>query len=187
MLNEARKMIKALDSRWRIGMLLALSGLRVEEALEMVRTYSREKENYLNLELGVLEHFRFPQKFLRRTKKAFITVADCYMLNLLESLEPVNYNALRCWLKRRIGYSGHFRLFRKIWATYMRREGIEPEIIDLLQGRVSKTVFTRYYYRPDLKPLLDQVRVKLKGLQRIIESRNTSQISKKDAITRSMP
>jgi len=169
MLNEARATIRVLGEKWRIGMFLALSGLRVEEALEAARIYPQEKDNYLNRELGVLEHFRFPQKFIRRTKKAFITVIDDYMLSLLDTIEPTSYNALRCYLKRRIGYSGHFRLFRKIWATYMRREGIEPEIIDLLQGRISKTIFMRYYYRPDLKPLLEKVRSKLLGLRQMLE------------------
>ena len=39
---------------------------------------------------------------------------------------------------------------RKIFATYLRNNGLEQEIIDLLQGRLLKSVFVRYYYRPDL-------------------------------------
>ena len=31
----------------------------------------------------------------------------------------------------------------------MRNNGIEQEIIDLLQGRIPKAVFVRHYYRPD--------------------------------------
>ena len=170
MLREVKRVIEALGDRWHIGMFLLLSGLRVEEALEAIKVYSQEKEKYLNSELEVLEHFRFPEKFIRRTKKAFITVVNDYMVKLLESSKPINYNALRCRLKRKIGHSGRLRLFRKVWATYMRREGIEPEVIDLLQGRVSKTVFIRHYYRPDLKPLLDEVRAKLPGLRNILES-----------------
>jgi intergrase/recombinase len=38
---------------------------------------------------------------------------------------------------------------RKIFATCLRNNGIEQEIIDLLQGRTPKSVFARYYYRPD--------------------------------------
>jgi len=174
MLNEVRETIRALGEKWRIGMFLALSGLRVEEALEATRVYSLEKENYLNSELGVLEHFRFPNKFIRRTKKAFITVVDDYMLSLLDSIKPPSYNALRCYLKRHMGHSGHFRLFRKIWATYMRREGIDSEVIDLLQGRVSKTIFMRYYYRPDLRPLLEEVRVRLPSLSKILVGDDSS-------------
>jgi hypothetical protein len=38
---------------------------------------------------------------------------------------------------------------RKIFATHLRNSGIEPEIIDLLQGRLPKSVFGKYYFRPD--------------------------------------
>ena len=46
---------------------------------------------------------------------------------------------------------------RKIFATYLRNNGIEQEIIDLLQGRIPKGVFIRHYYRPDLEQF-DKVR-----------------------------
>ena len=46
---------------------------------------------------------------------------------------------------------------RKIFATFMRSNGIEQEIIDLLQGRIPKSVFVRNYYRPDLERF-DKVR-----------------------------
>jgi len=39
----------------------------------------------------------------------------------------------------------------------MRSNGIEQEIIDLLQGRIPKSVFVRNYYRPDLERF-DKVR-----------------------------
>jgi hypothetical protein len=32
----------------------------------------------------------------------------------------------------------------------LRNKGIEPEIIDLLQGRTSSSVFVNHYYRPVL-------------------------------------
>ena len=38
---------------------------------------------------------------------------------------------------------------RKIFATHLRNNGIEQEIIDLLQGRTPKSVFARHYFRPD--------------------------------------
>ncbi len=54
---------------------------------------------------------------------------------------------------------------RKVFATYLRNKGIEPEIIDLLQGRISSSVFVNHYYRPDIseiitekiKPVLDSL------------------------------
>jgi hypothetical protein len=47
----------------------------------------------------------------------------------------------------------------------LRNKGIEPEIIDLLQGRISDSVFVNHYYRPDIneiitkriRPVLDEL------------------------------
>jgi intergrase/recombinase len=39
---------------------------------------------------------------------------------------------------------------RKIYASWLRQSGIESEIVDLLQGRVPKTVFARHYFTPSL-------------------------------------
>jgi intergrase/recombinase len=58
---------------------------------------------------------------------------------------------------------------RKVFATYLRNKGIEPEIIDLLQGRISSSVFVNHYYRPDIneiitkriRPVLDELRDEL--------------------------
>jgi hypothetical protein len=41
---------------------------------------------------------------------------------------------------------------RKIFASYLRQNGkIESEIVDLLQGRVPRTVFARNYFRPSIE------------------------------------
>ena len=48
------------------------------------------------------------------------------------------------------GMEMHMNYCRKIFATYLRNNGPEQEIIDLLQGRLPKSVFVRHYYRPDL-------------------------------------
>jgi intergrase/recombinase len=39
---------------------------------------------------------------------------------------------------------------RKIFASNLRQSGIESEIVDLLQGRVPKTVFALHYFTPSL-------------------------------------
>jgi intergrase/recombinase len=38
---------------------------------------------------------------------------------------------------------------RKIYASYLRQARIESEIVDLLQGRMPRTVFARHYFRPN--------------------------------------
>ena len=52
---------------------------------------------------------------------------------------------------------------RKIFATFMRNNVMEQEIIDLLQGGIPKAVFIRHYYRPDLERF-DKVRGLLNNL-----------------------
>ena len=55
--------------------------------------------------------------------------------------------------------------YHKVLVTYLRNKGIEPEIIDLLQGRISDSVFVNHYYRPDIneiitkkiRPVLDEL------------------------------
>jgi intergrase/recombinase len=42
------------------------------------------------------------------------------------------------------------RYCRKMFASYLRQGGIESEIVDLLQGRVPKSVFARHYFTPSL-------------------------------------
>jgi intergrase/recombinase len=56
---------------------------------------------------------------------------------------------------------------RKIFATFLRNEGVEPKIIDLLQGRMHNTIFVRHYYRPDMSKF-DEIREKLSKLHDLI-------------------
>ena len=50
---------------------------------------------------------------------------------------------------RRKGIKMEMYLTRKIFASHLRKEGVEPEVVDLLQGRVSQSVLTRHYLTPD--------------------------------------
>jgi intergrase/recombinase len=56
---------------------------------------------------------------------------------------------------------------RKIYASWLRQRGIESEIVDLLQGRVPRSMFARHYFRPsaDYK---DRVLQALEKLQKLV-------------------
>lgn len=56
---------------------------------------------------------------------------------------------------------------RKVFATYLRDEGVVPEIINLLQGRISSSVFVRHYYRPDMSKF-EEIKEKLVKLHESI-------------------
>jgi intergrase/recombinase len=49
---------------------------------------------------------------------------------------------------------------RSYYATHLRQHGILAEYIDLLQGRIPKSVFARHYLKvEDIKELVKQVAV----------------------------
>ena len=51
-------------------------------------------------------------------------------------------------------YKMNMYFYRKVFATYLRNKGIEPEIIDLLQGRIGSSIFVNHYYRPDINEII---------------------------------
>jgi hypothetical protein len=47
-----------------------LTGLRPTEEVHSIQLIKSEPEKYLNKETGMLEHFQYPELFIRKTKKA---------------------------------------------------------------------------------------------------------------------
>ncbi len=58
-----------------------------------------------------------------------------------------SYSAIHMHLNRQY-LPMHMAYCSKVFASHLRQSGIESEIIDLLQGRVPRSVFTRHYFRP---------------------------------------
>ena len=115
----------------------------------------------------MLEHFRFPSIFLRRTKNALSLVNED-ILKLTENCQNdvINYDKIRLTFLRN-DQKFYISCCRKIFATFIRNEGVEPIIIDLLQGWISSSVFVRHYYRPDMSKV-DQIRKKLTRLHDLV-------------------
>jgi intergrase/recombinase len=147
-----------------------LTGLRPAEAIESFNLLLHpEKSNvYLSKDGKMLEHFRFPSIFLRRTKKAFISLVNEDILNLTENCQNdiINYDKIRLTFLRN-DQKFYMSYCRKIFATFLRNEVVEHEIIDLLQGRIPNSIFVRHYYRPDISKF-DQIREKLTSLHNLI-------------------
>ena len=127
-----------------------LTGLRADEAFKSASLIKSNLDNYLNRDTMILEQFRNPDIFIRRTKQVFISISNDNMINLANDSNEYSYNALRCYLKRK-KIQMNMNYCRKIFAIFRGNNGIEQEIIDLLQGRIPKAVFVRHYYRPDLE------------------------------------
>jgi intergrase/recombinase len=125
-----------------------LTGLRPSEACMAVNLIHKNYNNYSNQTMHTLEHFKFPY-FIRRTKKAYISIYNDRIINIAKNTHAdISYSFLKYIFRKR---SLHLEtsFCRKIFATYLKTQGIEQEIIDLLQGRAPKSVFARHYYRPN--------------------------------------
>ena len=125
-----------------------LTGLRPSEACMAITLIHNNLERYLNRDTQTLEHFKF-QEFIRRTKKAYISFFNDEILKIAENADKeLTYNSLK-WIFKRYNIPLNMSFCRKIFATYLRTQGLEQEIIDLLQGRMPRNVFVRHYYRPN--------------------------------------
>jgi hypothetical protein len=74
MIDKVREMMRVLPNTMAAVVRFAcLTGLRPSESCESVRLINCLNNKYYNQEQQTLEHFRFPDIFLRPTKKAFIS------------------------------------------------------------------------------------------------------------------
>jgi intergrase/recombinase len=143
----------------------ALTGLRPHEAVKSTRLISELSEKnrlgeYLNSEFFMLENFRHGDLFLRKYKNAYISFVSPELLELITTVKPrINYSTLQTKIHR-LGVPNKTKQLRKYFATKLR-ESLPTEAIDLLQGRINRSVFLRYYYKPFLKDIRDRT---LKGI-----------------------
>ncbi|HEX6281291.1 MAG TPA: integrase [Nitrososphaera sp.] len=155
-LQRIRQMISNTSTQMaQIIKVDCLTGLRPSEAVQSVKLLNADREvrafeKYYNPERQALEHFKFPEVFLRRTKKAYLSFLSPEMLDIARNIHFIpSYNAIRLACRRK-GINMDMRYCRKIFSSHLRQSGIESEIIDLLQGRVPNSVFARHYFTPSL-------------------------------------
>ena len=138
-----------------------LSGLRKEEAINsfnLIINLSQQNKlsEYYNAEHGILEHFKYGDLFLRQTKKVYISIVAKDLISEICNSQPVSYYAIR---KRLTSNKLTLRIkeLRSYFATYLRKNGIISEYIDLIQGRIPRSVFARHYLKvEDVKELVSQ-------------------------------
>jgi hypothetical protein len=152
MVSKVKEMIAVLSpSMADVIRFAVLTGLRPAESCESVRLINKcpGPGQYYNQQQQCLEHFRFSQ-FLRPTKKAFISYLSTSNYRWIASLGPCTPTlaAISSACKRR-KIPCRLHLTRKVFASYLRHKGIEPEVVDLLQGRVSQSTLVRHYQSPD--------------------------------------
>jgi intergrase/recombinase len=139
-------------------------GLGPSEAksANMLRTTSK----YINKDVRVLEHFRYPEHFIRNTRKCFISVADDETLEIAKATRSLDYQGIRSEFRRR---KAAFAMCycRKLFAPYMRKY-VDTELVDLLQGRVPTSIFAKYYNRPNYLDELQKIHSCLPELRKLL-------------------
>jgi intergrase/recombinase len=139
---------------------MLLSGVRAMEGVKafnlIVKLGSKYKEEYYNENTGFLEHFKYPELFLRRSKNAYVTAVPRELLDNISTSSKISYNAVDKRLDR-AGMPMRIKRLRSYYATKMREMGLLQEQIDLVQGRVGKSIFLQHYFKQDAKSLSNQI------------------------------
>jgi hypothetical protein len=154
----------------RVFLKFALhSGLRKSEAIEafnMIIQLSKDGKlcEYHDKELRCLCHFKYPSLFLRCTKNTYITPIDENSVNEIAQCEPVTYSAIRKRLNRK-GLTLRIKECRSYYASFLRNHGVLSESIDLVQGRIGKSVFVRNYLKLNLQSLSNEILSKLEEIE----------------------
>ena len=148
---------------------LVMSGLRPSEGIESFNLIRTRLEEYYNVEFGILEHFRFKDTFLRNTKNVFITIIPEALIQEIAEKEKVTYPMVTKKLQRN-GLHIKLNNLRDYYATFMVRHGLIKEEVDLLQGRIGKSIFVRHYWSPAIKELKQRVIKALNELEKTILS-----------------
>jgi len=169
-----RKIKKARPELSSFMDFITITGLRFEEAIAsynlVIKLNSEGKlSEYYNTTNQTLEHYKFKETFLRRTKKAFISFAPETMI---EQLSPISLSK-ELIIKRihpsRKKWSLRLRFgdVREAHGTFLTKYLKESEI-DFLHGRVSTSVFMRNYFNPAL--IKDLKRRTNKGISEILKN-----------------
>ena len=131
---------------------MAITGLRFIEAIgsyNLIVDLAKEGRlsEYYKEEKEVLEHFRFKEVFIRRTKKAFISFVPKALVEAISRNMPLTRSYAISVRKK--GFRLRFGDVREAHGTFLTEYLRESEI-DFLHGRVSANVFMRNYFNPAL-------------------------------------
>jgi intergrase/recombinase len=135
-------------------------GLRKQEGItafnKIIELANHDRLNeYYNEEKGLLEHFKYKEEFLRRTKNTYISILPKSMIEQVFLSQAVSYDGLR---KRLMRTKLNLRIneLRDYFATFMVSHGLIKEEVDLLQGRIPPSIFIRHYWIPSFSELKER-------------------------------
>jgi hypothetical protein len=87
MLVWLKQAIQSLPSDYaNFFLFYTLTGLRASECLAAISQIQEKADSYYNPEQQVLQHYRFPDTFIRRTKAVYISVVDKEIVGIAQSI-----------------------------------------------------------------------------------------------------
>lgn len=107
MLQWLREAVTALPKDYaNVFLFCTLTGLRASEAVESIKLLASpqlwKSQQYYNPEQNVLQHYRFPDIFIRRTKAVYISVVDKEIVGIAQSITKTpTQNALKMATRHR--------------------------------------------------------------------------------------
>jgi len=151
---------------------LAMTGLRPGEAVMAFNLIIKlgadgRLTEYYNQKMQCLEHYKHRELFLRRTKNCYISFVSEALMSKIMMATPIKYNRLQCCLKRR-DVPLQLKQLRSHHNSYLRKSGVMSELVDILAGRVPKSVFVRHYLGADMDEFSRQVLSIQEGLMMVL-------------------
>ena len=96
MVSWLKNTYKILPERYGNVLLFnALTGLRPTETCESLKIIESNLNEYLNRDTMVLEHFRYPDLFIRRTKNAYISIVSEKILDIAKHVNNISYTTMK--------------------------------------------------------------------------------------------
>ena len=161
-LDWVAKAVNVLDdNKATFVKFVAVSGIRAGEAvkaftLAIELSQADRLEDYYNSELRSLEHFKYPDRFIRGTKNVFFSFVPTEFIDKIVACNTVSYRTLRKHVRKH-GLKLRLNELRDYYGTFLVHNGVIREEVDLLQGRIGKSMFMRHYFSPDIENLRNRV------------------------------
>jgi intergrase/recombinase len=149
MIGWLKEALKVMPSNYsNFFLFCTLTGMRASECVEAVRLLTHGSTTYYSPNQKVLQHYRFPDIFIRRTKAIYISVVDDFIVSIAKRIGKIpTLNGLKMAIRHH-KLSMQLKYCRKIYASWLHRCGISSDLIDMLQGRIGKNIFLKHYLTP---------------------------------------
>jgi hypothetical protein len=94
--------------------------------LHSVGLIKRDFETYFYQDKSVMEHFKYPEIFIRSTKKAYLSIVTGLFLDVAKHCGSHSKYALKLMIRRN-GMRMNMAYCRNIFATSLRNQGLNQK------------------------------------------------------------